>query len=361
MDGNTALGASSPAKPAFTRPEPLSHTSAVVSSSSHMVFGFCKDRKAAETNGGSSAEDAPPPTERPPSPGPRTAPSGAWRQERQGDPLLAVLPGSGLRRAWEWRRVLATPLRAPPPREPRAQRPGHDCAFASFRPPAAEPGPALALCAPRWPSPGEGPRYRLAGRAEGGRGPGRSSGAPPPQGRSGLFGTLNVPGSPRRPPPPVGELGEVALAVPWLWRSGERSPRGRTKNLSCTLARTKWQVEQPTGGQIGKRFQRQVVSCPLFKASVALGTWGWSSELVGPCPLSLPHARPTWAGGYTCCSLARAPVSAGGKRGFCCCCPLRWPPVLPLQFYIARGRPTRPRAARRNVAPLLEPYLDVGH
>lgn len=179
MDGNTALGASSPAKPAFTRPEPLSHTSAVVSSSSHMVFGFCKDRKAAETNGGSSAEDAPPPTERPPSPGPRTAPSGAWRQERQGDRLLAVLPGSGLRRAWEWRRVLETPLRAPPPREPRAQRPGHDCAFASFRPPAAEPGPALALCAPRWPPPGEGPRYRLAGRAEGGRGPGRSSGAPP--------------------------------------------------------------------------------------------------------------------------------------------------------------------------------------
>lgn len=51
MDGNTALGASSPAKPAFTRPEPLSHTRAVVSSSSHMVFGFCKDRKAAEMHG----------------------------------------------------------------------------------------------------------------------------------------------------------------------------------------------------------------------------------------------------------------------------------------------------------------------
>lgn len=37
MEGNTALGASSPAKPAFTRPEPLSHTRAVVSSSSHML------------------------------------------------------------------------------------------------------------------------------------------------------------------------------------------------------------------------------------------------------------------------------------------------------------------------------------
>lgn len=36
MEGNTALGASSPAKPAFTRPEPLSQTRAVVSSSSHM-------------------------------------------------------------------------------------------------------------------------------------------------------------------------------------------------------------------------------------------------------------------------------------------------------------------------------------
>lgn len=37
MEGKTALGASSPAKPAFTRPEPLSHTRAVVSSSSHML------------------------------------------------------------------------------------------------------------------------------------------------------------------------------------------------------------------------------------------------------------------------------------------------------------------------------------
>ena len=38
MEGNTALGASSPAKPAFTRPEPLSHTRAVVSSSSHILM-----------------------------------------------------------------------------------------------------------------------------------------------------------------------------------------------------------------------------------------------------------------------------------------------------------------------------------
>lgn len=39
MDGKTARGASSPANPALTRPEPLSHTRAVVSSSSHM-FGL---------------------------------------------------------------------------------------------------------------------------------------------------------------------------------------------------------------------------------------------------------------------------------------------------------------------------------
>lgn len=36
IEGNTARGASSPANPALTRPEPLSHTRAVVSSSSHM-------------------------------------------------------------------------------------------------------------------------------------------------------------------------------------------------------------------------------------------------------------------------------------------------------------------------------------
>lgn len=62
-----------------------------------------------------------------------------------------------------------------------------------------------------------------------------------------------------------------------------------------------------------------------------------------PVPGPLPHSRPTWAGGYTCCSPARAPVAAGGKRGFSRRCPLRWPLVLALRFYIARGRP--PRAA----------------
>lgn len=41
MEGKTARGASSPAKPALHSPEPLSHTRAVLSSSSHMVqLGF---------------------------------------------------------------------------------------------------------------------------------------------------------------------------------------------------------------------------------------------------------------------------------------------------------------------------------
>lgn len=53
MEGNTALGASSPAKPAFTRPEPLSHTSAVVSSSSHMLLAVCGARgREAQGDGG---------------------------------------------------------------------------------------------------------------------------------------------------------------------------------------------------------------------------------------------------------------------------------------------------------------------
>lgn len=63
-----------------------------------------------------------------------------------------------------------------------------------------------------------------------------------------------------------------------------------------------------------------------------------------PVPGPLLHSRPTWAGGYTCCSPARALVAAGGKRGFSRRCPLRWPLVLALRFYIARGRspPRRP-------------------
>ena len=39
IDGKTALGAASPAKPALQTPEPLSHTKAVLSSSSHISAG----------------------------------------------------------------------------------------------------------------------------------------------------------------------------------------------------------------------------------------------------------------------------------------------------------------------------------
>lgn len=38
MEGNTALGASSPAKPALQSPDPLSQTRAVLSSSSHIFY-----------------------------------------------------------------------------------------------------------------------------------------------------------------------------------------------------------------------------------------------------------------------------------------------------------------------------------
>lgn len=43
MDGKTALGASSPAKPALQSPEPLSHTKAVLSSSSHIAGAASQD------------------------------------------------------------------------------------------------------------------------------------------------------------------------------------------------------------------------------------------------------------------------------------------------------------------------------
>ena len=88
MDGNTALGASSPAKPAFTRPEPLSHTRAVVSSSSHMVSGFCKDGKAVETLGVSGGR--PRHRERPPSPGAYGHPQPPARRRPEGEAINAT-------------------------------------------------------------------------------------------------------------------------------------------------------------------------------------------------------------------------------------------------------------------------------
>lgn len=77
---------------------------------------------------------------------------------------------------------------------------------------------------------------------------------------------------------------------------------------------------------------------------VAANRWGrlGSRKLSGlpstvPClPVPIPLLS-TWAGGYTCCSPAGALVAAGGKRGFSRRCPLRWPLVPTLRFYIARG------------------------
>lgn len=184
---------------------------------------------------------------------------------------------------------------------------------------------------------------------------------PPHPGRSGLFGTLNVPGSPRSPLPPSVSWEKWRLLSPGSGAQVKGVPADGLKIFRAPWRELSGRWSSPRGYKLGNVSKGRLSLVPslrrLWLWEPGAGQVNWS----GPVPLSLPHARPTWAGGYTCCSLARAPVSAGGKRGFCCCCPLRWPPVLPLQFYIARGRPTRPRAARRNVAPLLEPYLDVGH
>lgn len=52
MEGKTARGASSPANPALTKPEPLSHTRAVVSSSSHMIRLYWGGLKCEGEHGG---------------------------------------------------------------------------------------------------------------------------------------------------------------------------------------------------------------------------------------------------------------------------------------------------------------------
>ena len=50
MEGNTALGASSPAKPALHMPEPLSTTRAATSSS-HMIDFVVGDQRSAHDDG----------------------------------------------------------------------------------------------------------------------------------------------------------------------------------------------------------------------------------------------------------------------------------------------------------------------
>lgn len=94
MDGKTALGASSPAKPALTSPEPLSHTSAVVSSSSHIFerrYGPEKQRGNMSGPPRTAGHRRAPPgvpsvPSRPPSRSAGTAAAahaGGWRRERE--------------------------------------------------------------------------------------------------------------------------------------------------------------------------------------------------------------------------------------------------------------------------------------
>lgn len=68
MDGKTDRGASSPAKPAFTMPDPLSHTMALTSPSSASGFAGGRVRRGIlnqsvpDTFGGRADDDAPTPT-----------------------------------------------------------------------------------------------------------------------------------------------------------------------------------------------------------------------------------------------------------------------------------------------------------
>lgn len=156
MDGNTALGASSPAKPAFTRPEPLSHTRAVVSSSSHMVSGFCKDRNAMETL--SVSRKRPRWLERPPSPGtyghlqpPARSPApscGGSNQSRAGGASLlrALLRGDHRERFSIW--------------ELRTHRP--ESCLPSLQAPPSPPLPGIA-----WGSRSANPDFWATVRVEG--------------------------------------------------------------------------------------------------------------------------------------------------------------------------------------------------
>lgn len=171
MEGNTALGASSPAKPAFTRPEPLSHTRAVVSSSSHMVSDFCKgqegrgDTRRVSTGGPAGPRALPSwgPTDTP-SPDPRSTGKGAAEGTRP-EPRS---PGSGLRCDGE----RGTGSSRPQGEFLHPGNPSTGSAETSLPSLQAPRGRSQALAptlsAPRWPHlGGEDRRYLLAGHAYG--------------------------------------------------------------------------------------------------------------------------------------------------------------------------------------------------
>lgn len=92
---------------------------------------------------------------------------------------------------------------------------------------------------------------------------------------------------------------------------------------------------------------------PRGAGRTAGGGGGLISEWVGPVSPSLSCSCPYLVALRLGPWLPRREARLLGR------CPLRWPRAPPRRAYIARGR--SPRAARRNVSPLLGPYLGVGH
>lgn len=245
MDGNTALGASSPAKPAFTRPEPLSHTRAVVSSSSHMVSGFCKDGKAKEALSVSG--------KRPPSPGtyghlrpPASSPlRGAILRGKQSKPrrraslLGALLRGDHRERFSTW--------------ELRTH--GPESSLPSLQAPPSLPLPGVA-----WGSRSANPDFWATVRVEGDA---VERAWAFHQGTNGLFWTSMT--LQTHSPSALGTDGERGEFLLLPFGSVGKELRGGLKqNLSSTSALTKCQGELPqrAGNKSGDLFQG-----PLFPVS----------------------------------------------------------------------------------------------
>lgn len=226
MDGNTALGASSPAKPAFTRPEPLSHTRAVVSSSSHMVSGFCKGQEGRG--------DARRPAREPPRPGARRTPppggarNGPGSTQRTG-PGLAP----GLRAALRRERATGSSRphrhRLPPGPRPRGRRRFSALAAGYLRPdPGAGAPPLGAAAAP----PGRlGPAGGAAARPREGLRRGTGGAASPPGGRPEVVAPLPFGSGLRREGIALGGLPQSLDSAGHTLKAWRRSPKALGRNL----------------------------------------------------------------------------------------------------------------------------------
>lgn len=166
----------------------------------------------------------------------------------------------------------------------------------------------------------------------------------------------------------LGTDGEPGDTVPStvLWFCWEGTTLGRTtaKPFICLGTHEVSRRAAPKGLGINLEiFPKDPASCLFFEAHVTLGPEarlpgrGAGADAVsgphstrsspgcrgGACPPVPTPPLPTWAGGYTCGSPAPVPVTVGRKRDFSRRCPLRWPLVPRLRFYIALGR--SPRAA----------------